>query len=110
MRAAADECVRVHVRAAHRRSRGCSGAPRVTNGQVERMHRTLKDASVRRYCYDTHDQLRARVQLFLDAYNHARRLETFRGLMPYEFICKAWANEPHRFTRDPTHDTLGPNI
>jgi hypothetical protein len=82
----------------------------VTNGQVERMHRTLKDATVRRYCYDTHDQLRARVQLFLDAYNHARRLETFRGLMPYEFICKAWADEPHRFTRDPTHDTLGPNI
>jgi hypothetical protein len=52
VRAAADECVRVHVRvhvrAAHRRSRGCSGAPRVTNGQVERMHRTLKDATVRR--------------------------------------------------------------
>jgi transposase InsO family protein len=28
-----------------------------TNGQVERMNRTLKDATVRRYYYDTHDQL-----------------------------------------------------
>ena len=28
------------------------------NGQVERMNRTLKDATVRRYYYDTHDQLR----------------------------------------------------
>jgi transposase InsO family protein len=30
-----------------------------TNGQVERMNRTLKDATVRRYYYDSHDQLRA---------------------------------------------------
>ena len=29
-----------------------------TNGQVERMNRTLKDATVKRYHYDSHDQLR----------------------------------------------------
>src|SRR5215210_2886660 len=29
------------------------------NGQVERMNRTIKDATVRRYHYDNHDQLRA---------------------------------------------------
>lgn len=82
-----------------------------TNGQVERMNRTIKDATVRRYYYDTHDQLRAHLQLFLDAYNYARRLKTLRGLRPYEFICcKSWAEKPHRFTRDPTHHTLGPNI
>jgi transposase InsO family protein len=80
-----------------------------TNGQVERMNRTIKDATVRRYYYDTHDQLREHLQLFLDAYNYARRLKALRGLTPYEFICKAWADEPHRFTRDPTHDTVGPN-
>ncbi len=65
---------------------------------------------MRRYYYDSHDQLRAHLQLFLDAYNYARRLKTLRGLTPYEFICRAWADEPHRFTRDPTHDTTGPNI
>ncbi len=27
------------------------------NGQVERMNRTIKDATVERYPYDTHDQL-----------------------------------------------------
>ncbi len=80
-----------------------------TNGQVERMNRTIKDATVRRYYHDTHDQLRAHLQLFLDAYNYARRLKTLRGLTPYEFICAAWADEPHRFTRDPTRDTVGPN-
>jgi transposase InsO family protein len=81
-----------------------------TNGQVERMNRTIKDATVRRYYYDTHDQLRAHLRLFLDAYNYARRLKTLRGLKPYEFICKTWVEQPERFTRDSTHDTVGPNI
>ncbi len=80
-----------------------------TNGQVERMNRTLKDATVRRYHYDSHDQLRAHLQLFLDAYNYARRLKTLRGLTPYEFICKTWTDQPHRFRVNPTHLTLGPN-
>ncbi len=74
------------------------------------MNRTIKDATVRRYHYDTHAQLREHLQLFLGAYNYARRLKRLRGLTAYEFIRKAWAEEPQRFTRDPTHDTLGPNI
>jgi len=81
-----------------------------TNGQVERMNRTLKDATVRRYHYGSHDELRQHLQLFVDAYNHARRLKTLRGLTPYEFICKTWTEQPTRFTSDPTHYTLGPNI
>ncbi len=46
------------------------------------MNRTIKEATVRRYYYDSHDQLRHHLQLFLDAYNHARRLKTLRGLTP----------------------------
>src|SRR3712207_3436487 len=79
-----------------------------TNGQVERMNRTLKDATVRRYHYDSHDQLRAHLRLFVDAYNHARRLKTLRGLTPYEFICQVWTKEPERFRLDPSHHILGP--
>ncbi len=30
-----------------------------TNGQVERMNRTIKDATVKRFHYDDHDQLRS---------------------------------------------------
>ena len=81
-----------------------------TNGQVERMNRTIKEATVRRYHYDGHDQLRAHLQLFLDAYNYARRLKTLRGLTPYEAICKAWTDEPHRFTLNPLHQMPGLNI
>lgn len=80
-----------------------------TNGQVERMNRTLKDATVRRYHYETHRQLREHLTAFLDAYNFARRLKTLRGLTPYQRICKAWADEPRRFKYDPTHLTSGPN-
>ena len=47
-----------------------------TNGQVERMNRTIKDATVKRYHYDDHDQLRAHLRNFVDAYNFARRLKT----------------------------------
>jgi transposase InsO family protein len=80
-----------------------------TNGQVERMNRTLKDATVRRYHYDTHDQLRGHLGDFLTAYNFARRLKTLRGLTPYEYICKIWTSEPERFRLDPLHQMPGLN-
>ena len=35
------------------------------------MNRTIKDATVNRYFYETHDELRAHLQNFLDAYNFA---------------------------------------
>lgn len=64
-----------------------------TNGQVERMNRTIKEATVKRYHYETHDQLRQHLTNFLAAYNFARRLKTLRGLTPYEAICKAWTDD-----------------
>lgn len=79
-----------------------------TNGQVERMNRTLKDATVKRYHYDSHDQLRTHLKLFLDAYNHARRLKTLRGLTPYEHVLQVWTKEPERFRLDPSHHIPGP--
>ncbi|MEE7470475.1 hypothetical protein MPAR162_00790 [Methylorubrum populi] len=79
-----------------------------TNGQVERMNRTIKDATVKRYHYDSHDQLRTHLHLFVDAYNHARRLKTLRGLTPTEFILNAWTKEPNRFRINPSHLIPGP--
>jgi transposase len=80
-----------------------------TNGQVERMNRTIKEATVKRFHYDDHDQLRRHLADFISAYNFARRLKTLKGLTPYEFICKIWAKEPERFRFDPTHQILGLN-
>ena len=81
-----------------------------TNGQVERMNRTIKDATVKRYHYDSHDKLRAHLADFVSAYNFGRRLKTLRGLTPYEAICKAWSAEPSRFRSNPLHQMPGPNI
>ncbi len=81
-----------------------------TNGQVERMNRTLKDATVKRYFYETHDQLRTHLNDFVMAYNFARRLKTLKGLTPYEFICRLWTNEPKRFTFNPLQQMPGLNI
>lgn len=78
-----------------------------TNGQVERMNRTLKEATVQRYHYQTTAELNEHLQAFLLAYNHAKRLKTLRGLTPHEFVCTQWQKNPVIFTQDPTHLTLG---
>ncbi len=67
------------------------------------MNRTIKEATVKRFHYDTHDQLRSHLSDFVNAYNFGRRLKTLKGLTPYEAICKAWTAEPKRFTLDPLH-------
>ncbi len=58
-----------------------------TNGQVERMNKTLKDATVKKYYYQSHQQLKEHLYNFVIAYNYAKRLKTLKGLTPYEFIC-----------------------
>lgn len=80
-----------------------------TNGQVERMNRTIKEATVKRYYYETHQQLKEHLKLFLTAYNFARRLKTLSGLTPYEHIVKCWQNNKERFKINPNHYTLGLN-
>jgi transposase InsO family protein len=80
-----------------------------TNGQVERMNRTIKEATVKRYHYDSHDELRTHLSNFVDAYNFARRLKTLKGLTPYEFICKCWTSGPKRFKLNPHHQMPGLN-
>lgn len=80
-----------------------------TNGQVERMNRTIKDATVKKYYYQSHDELKQHLQTFLMAYNFAKRLKTLNGLTPYEYICKIWANHPEKFKICPCHHTVGLN-
>ena len=79
------------------------------NGQVERMNRTIKEATAKRYHYDSHRQLRHHLDDFVAAYNFGRRLKTLKGLTPYEFICKCWTSQPERFTINPLHQNPGSN-
>ena len=93
-----------------------------TNGQVERIpltvckqpvagqrNRTIKDATVKRFHYDDHDQLRQHLANFISACNCGRRLKTLKGFTPFEFICKQRTIEPERFTLNPIHQMPGLN-
>ena len=65
-----------------------------TNGQVKRMNRAIKGSGhclepVKRFYYESHDQLRQHLADFVAAYNFARRLKTLRDLTYCEAICKA---------------------
>ena len=80
-----------------------------TNEQVERMNRTIKDATVKRYHYGSHKQLKEHMQAFMMACNFARRLKTLKGLTPYEYICKIWTKEPERFNVNPFLHNVGLN-
>ena len=79
-----------------------------TNGQVERMNRTLKEATVKKYYYHTHQQIKDHLHTFLSAYNFAKRLKTLKGLTPYEYIIKIWQTDPGKFNFDPLHYSMGP--
>ncbi len=76
---------------------------------VERMNRTIREATVKRFHYDSHDHLRGHLADFMAAYNFARRFKTLGGLAPYEYICKICTSEPDRFTVDPIHQMPGLN-
>ena len=76
-----------------------------TNGQVERMNRTIKEATVKKFYYENHEILQKHLQAFIDAYNYAQPLRTLQGLSPYEKIClylqsdegKSSLNTSHKF-------------
>ena len=74
------------------------------------MNRTLKEATVKKFYYLTHQHLKEHLQTFLMAYNFAQRLKTLRGFTPYQFICAVWQKDPDRFTINSIHHTLGLNI
>jgi len=80
-----------------------------TNGQAERMNRTIKDATVKTFHYDTLDSLKAHVLAFVAAYNFAKHLKALRWRTPFEAICDAWTKDPLPFNINPHHLIAGPN-
>ncbi|SDF19291.1 Integrase core domain-containing protein [Salipiger thiooxidans] len=73
------------------------------------MNRTIKEATVGRFHYDSHDQIRTHLADFIAAHNSARRLKSLSGLTPCEYVCKVWISEPDRFILNPIHQMPGLN-
>ncbi|SEO13829.1 hypothetical protein SAMN05216227_105122 [Pseudorhodobacter antarcticus] len=69
----------------------------------------IKEATVKRFHYHSHDPLRTHLIDFMAAYNFARRLKSLNGLTPYEYICKNWTSEPEQFTLNAIHQMPGLN-
>jgi len=58
-----------------------------TNGQVERMNRTLKEATVKKYYYKDHTTLQKHLKCFIHSHNFGHPLKALDGKTPYEKIC-----------------------
>ena len=80
-----------------------------TNGQVERMNRTLKEATVNNFYYSSHDALKQHLHAYLMAYNFAKRLKAIKGNSPWQFILNQWTIYPECFILNPNHFLLGLN-
>ncbi len=79
-----------------------------TNGQVERMNRTIKEATVRSFHYATLSELSTHLEDYLWAYNSARPLRALKGKTPIGIILERWQDDPERFYQHPVHYFPGP--
>jgi transposase-like protein len=79
-----------------------------TNGQAERMNRTVKDATVKLFHYSDLETLKAHVLAFVTAYNFAKHLKALRWRTPFQSICDAWTKDSSAFKVNPHHLIPGP--
>ena len=75
-----------------------------TNGQVERFNGTLKEATTKRYFYDTPEQFKKHLQDYLFAYNYAKKLKALKFITPYEKIISEYQKQPEIFNKNPYHN------
>jgi len=74
------------------------------------MNRTIKEATVQRFYYESHQQLQQLLADFVAASNYGRLLKTLNGLTPFKYICKSWTSQPERFILNPLQQMPGLNI
>ena len=79
-----------------------------TNGQAERMNRTVKDATTKVFQYETAQALCAHVLAFVTAYNFAKHLKALQWRTPFQSIQDAWTKDPAIFKINPHHFIPGP--
>jgi transposase-like protein len=80
-----------------------------TNGQAERMNRTIKDATIKAFHYPDLASLKAHVLAFISAYNFAKHLKALRWRTPFQAITDAWTKNQATFKINPRHLIPGPN-
>jgi transposase InsO family protein len=79
-----------------------------TNGQAERMNRTVKEATIKAFHYPNLDALKAHVLTFITAYNFAKHLKALHGELPSRSSATPGRKTPHPFRINPHHLIPGP--
>jgi transposase InsO family protein len=89
-----------------------------TNGQAERMNRTLKDATIKVFHCPDLESLKTHILAFVTAYNFAKHLKRLpwkrlpwkrlQWRTPFQAIREAWAKDPAPFKINPHHRIPGP--
>ena len=77
-----------------------------TNGQAERMNRTIKDATIKAFHCPDIESLKAHVLASVKTYNSAKNLSELRWKTPFEAIAYAWTTAPSILKIDPLHHML----
>ncbi|MBL0702397.1 MAG: transposase [Sulfurospirillum sp.] len=80
-----------------------------TNGLVERINRTIKEATVKIYFYETLKELKEHLMIWLLMYNFEKKLKSLEYESPYDIIIKEFDIKPSNFYINPTHKKVGLN-
>ena len=72
-----------------------------TNGQVERMNRSIKEETVKKYHYKTQEEMEKHLDTFISAYNCAKHLKSLNLKTPLEFLMQKFLKKPILFKRNP---------
>ena len=78
-----------------------------TNGQAERMNRTVQDAAGRAFHYPR--QPKGPPRCFHHHLQLRKHLKSLRWRTPFPAICDAWTKDPTPFIINPRHLITGPH-
>jgi transposase InsO family protein len=79
-----------------------------TNGQADRMIRSIKETTVRAFHYEDIWAMRRHVADYLAAYNFAKQLKALKWRTPYETLQALYEARAELFYESPDHFTPGP--
>jgi hypothetical protein len=89
--------------------KGCSKYGGMDVSEAKQMNRTIRDAAIKRFHYDSLEQLRRHLQDSIGAHTFGRRQRTLKNLTSHEFICKRWAYNRIDAFLDPIQQMSGLN-
>jgi len=75
-----------------------------TNGLVERMNRTIKEATIKIYFYENLNELKKHLELWLKYYNYEKQLKSLKFKSPYSKVLEEYDKNPSGFNQNPSHE------